>query len=621
MSLEHFAPKTIAQCKDIKKELEKVANENQLDIQEVWFEILKTSIFVKPSAKDEFSEALSGELQQLEEDEYYEKKELLIYQAHDIRVKALPFERFFKVEVSAEADSLDIVLDDCFIVLDNEEYFQEIFGYIKECMAFEGVIMRQLPKMYERLKTLLRQYKDKKITSKRLNLQTSSHFIPNVEEKPIFLLEEEYIPTHKAPLNEEESAPRECYYASKENQVVARVAYPKQGVNGRNLKGFYIEVPKAPNTPTPIGYDKNFFEEKNQAGALIYCSKALQYVKMEKGRLVAKRDFEFEEMKSTNTPNLLGGVESGITLEIKAKDALSDAIDSNVILEASTINVRGNVGKDVILVADEIMIEGQVHHESYIYANKVHISNHKGVCYAKEFECKYLERGKVYADNVKMQVSAGSVIYAKHIELEKLKSDNKLYFSEQCLIDEVDGNGNRFIFYAFGGRENQEKLKEAKILLNQFGLKSKKIISQHQVLSRLVQNNQETMQKLKNATEEIRRSLMQQASVKEAYNEFMIALRRLKILKAQMLELQKLHNECYAKLVSIENSMPKASILTKSPFKQENIVIYHRNYPKVSNLTTMLNHNENVNIVYEPKENKIKKLFKGSIAPRMGGSK
>ncbi|WP_104748921.1 FapA family protein [Helicobacter cetorum] len=616
MSLEHFAPKTIAQCKDIKKELEKVAEENHLDIQEVWFEILKTSIFVKPNAKDDFSEALGGELQQLEEDEYYEKKELLIYQAHDIRIKALPFERFFKVELSTEADSLDIILDECFIVLDTEEYYQEMFGYIKERMAYEGVIMRHLPQMYERLKDLLKQYKAQKITSRRLNLQTASHFMPNIEEKPVFLLEEEYVPTHKIPLSEEQNTLKESYYASKENQAVAKVAYPRQGVSGRNLKGFYIEVSKGSSTPIPIGHDKNFFEEKNQAGALVYYSKALQYVKMEKGRLSAKRDFEFNEVKSTNTPNLLGGLQSGIVLEIQAKDELGDAIDSNLILEASEIHVRGNVGKDVVLVAEEIAIEGQVHPESYVYANKVRISNHKGVCYAKEFECKYLERGKVYADSAKMQVSAGSVIYAKQIELEKLKSDNKLYFSEQCLIDEVDGNGNRFIFYAFGGRENQEKLKEAKALLNQFGIKSKKIIAQHQALSHLVQSNQETMEKLKNATEEIRRSLMQQESVKDAYNEFMFALKRLKILKAQMLELQRLNNECHSKLISIENSMQQASIITKNPFKQENIVIYHRNYPKVSNLTATLSHNENVNVIYEPKENKIKKVFKGAIAKK-----
>lgn len=125
----------------------------------------------------------------------------------------------------------------------------------------------------------------------------------------------------------------------------------------------------------------------------MYYSKALQGVKMEKGRLVSKQNFIFKNgIKSIETPNLLGGVESGLVLEIQAKDELSDAIDSNLILEASAINIKGNVGKNVILVAKEITIEGQIHPESYVYANKARITNHKGVCYAKEFECKYLER-------------------------------------------------------------------------------------------------------------------------------------------------------------------------------------------------------------------------------------
>ncbi|GAA8949302.1 FapA family protein [Helicobacter pylori] len=612
MSLEHFAPIKVERCKDIQKELKKAAAENKLQTEDLWFEILKTSIFIKNSTKDDFSEAFGGELQQLEEYEYYEKKELTLYQTHDIKIKSNAYKRFFEVEVDEHLSQIEIVLDECFIVLDTEEHYQEMFAYIKERLAFQGVVFRHLSQMYENLKTELRKYK-KEAQNKRFILYASSTFMPNIEEQSHFLLEEEYLPTHIIPLSDqEESFVKENDYIAKENQKVACVNYPKQGKDGRNLKGLYIELPKVANSPTPIGHDKNAFEEREENNALVYYSKALQGVKMEKGRLISKQNFIFKNgIKSIETPNLLGGVESGLVLEIQAKDELSDAIDSNLILEASAINIKGNVGKNVILVAKEITIEGQIHPESYVYANKARITNHKGVCYAKEFECKYLERAKVYANSVKVEASAGSVVYAKEIALEKLKSDNKLYFSKQCLIDEVDGNGNRFIFYAFGGRENQEELKAAKQKLNALGLKSKKIIAQHQSLNHLVKNHQAIMEKLKNATEEIKRSLMQQESVKDAYSEFMFALKRLKILKAQMLELQKINNECYAKLISIENSFQHASIMTKNPFKQENIVIYHRNYPKVSNLSAMLSHNESVNVIYE--DHKIKKVPKSAI--------
>ncbi len=612
MSLEHFAPIKVERCKDIQKELKKAAAENKLQTEDLWFEILKTSIFIKNSTKDDFSEAFGGELQQLEEEEYYEKKELTLYQTHDIKIKSNAYKRFFEVEVDEDLSKIEIILDECFIVLDTEEHYQEMFAYIKECLAFQGVVFRHLSQMYENLKTELRKYQ-KEAQNKRFILYASLTFIPNIEEQSHFLLEEEYLPTHTIFLSDqEESFVKENDYIAKENQKVACVNYPKQGRDGRNLKGLYIELPKVAHSPTPIGHDKNAFEEREENNALVYYSKALQGVKMEKGRLVSKQNFIFKNgIKSIEVPNLLGGVESGLVLEIQAKDELSDAIDSNLILEASVINIKGNVGKNVILVAKEITIEGQIHPESYVYANKARITNHKGVCYAKEFECKYLERAKVYANSVKVEASAGSVVYAKEIALEKLKSDNKLYFSKQCLIDEVDGNGNRFIFYAFGGRENQEELKIAKQKLNALGLKSKKIIAQHQSLNHLVKNNQTIMEKLKNATEEIKRSLMQQESVKDAYSEFMFALKRLKILKAQMLELQKINNECYAKLISIENSFQHASIMTKNPFKQENIVIYHRNYPKVSNSTAMLSHNESVDVIYE--DHKIKKVPKSAI--------
>ncbi|WQX97797.1 hypothetical protein KVJ77_04530 [Helicobacter pylori] len=51
MSLEHFAPIKVERCKDIQKELKKAAAENKLQTEDLWFEILKTSIFIKNSAK------------------------------------------------------------------------------------------------------------------------------------------------------------------------------------------------------------------------------------------------------------------------------------------------------------------------------------------------------------------------------------------------------------------------------------------------------------------------------------------------------------------------------------------------------------------------------------------
>ncbi len=51
MSLERFAPIKVERCKDIQKELKKAAAENKLQTEDLWFEILKTSIFIKNSLR------------------------------------------------------------------------------------------------------------------------------------------------------------------------------------------------------------------------------------------------------------------------------------------------------------------------------------------------------------------------------------------------------------------------------------------------------------------------------------------------------------------------------------------------------------------------------------------
>ena len=66
-----------------------------------------------------------------------------------------------------------------------------MFAYIKECLAFQGVVFRHFSQMYENLKTELRKYQ-KEAQNKRFILYTSSTFIPNIEEQSHFLLEKEY---------------------------------------------------------------------------------------------------------------------------------------------------------------------------------------------------------------------------------------------------------------------------------------------------------------------------------------------------------------------------------------------------------------------------------------------
>lgn len=56
------------------------------------------------------------------------------------------------MQVDEDLSKIEIILDECFIVLDTEEYYQEMFAYIKERLAFEGVVFRHFSQMYENLK-------------------------------------------------------------------------------------------------------------------------------------------------------------------------------------------------------------------------------------------------------------------------------------------------------------------------------------------------------------------------------------------------------------------------------------------------------------------------------------
>ncbi|WP_163498435.1 DUF342 domain-containing protein [Helicobacter suis] len=570
-----FYSKIVENCADIGLELEKVAQAYNLDVGELWFDLLKVHTLVRLDPKGEFK-ILSPEVaKRIDEDSFYENKNLEVIQRYDICVKKKLFKYFLDIELSADEDKLYVVLEHPFMIINDKWLFDELCDHVEACMALKRIILRQMPAQHALFKQELARYASQDTYPDRFCIKCTN-YKPSRHGYFEFSLKKAW--EHK---NNEE-APVNAVYGASKGSTVLKYIKPMQGVSGRNLKGKMCVVETLENVPVELEYSAEAFESSDSIHEIAYISKTIQYVAFLGNALKSFTKSQYMEMKSTNMPMFLGGIEGGMVLKISAKDEIEDAIDDNLRVEAKEIYIQGNVGKNVKLVAKKISIEGQLHAESSAIADEIAITNNKGLCKGKIVHCKYADRGTIFAETCEIEACTGTLIHAKEITLKQVKSNNTFYFSSSCILDRVDGNENAFRFSAFATPENKEVLEHIRVAMDTYKDKAQRIMVEYQKLNVYMQKNQPVIDKIRNADVTTRKTLIEQDSIKRIYYDFMDCLKRVKILHMYLSRIQDLNRSFVERLTQIESEMKQAKIHTDGPWTAFNTITYVKIYTKGS---------------------------------------
>nr|WP_053825659.1 ATPase [Helicobacter heilmannii] len=576
-----FYSKIVENCKDIHTELEKVSQSYGLDMNDLWFDLIKVHTLTRSEPHGEFKILDAEGLKQIDDDAFYENPALEVIQRYDICIKRRLFKYFFNLEASPDDNQLYVVYESPFMIINDEWLLGELCDHIEACMAYQKIILRQMQAQHTFFKQEMVRYSNKKELPERICIR-KSHYSPNKAGSFTFVLKKSW------ELKNGEEAPVNAIYGAGKGDVVLEYVKPIQGTSGRDLKGQIKEVEKLEAVPFELDFSNEAFVSNEEPTKIIYISKSPQYVAFINNKsLKSFTRNQYVEMKNTNMPMFLGGVENGLTLHISSKNEIDNAIETNLRIEAKEIYIRGNVGKHVKLVAKKIIIEGQLHTESSAEAEEVLITNNKGLCKGKKVQCKYVDRGTIFAESCEVEASSGSQIYAKDIKLKQIKSNNTFYFSSKCEFEAIDGSDNKFCFSAFASPENKEILEQTKQAMNVYKEKAQKVMAQYQKLSIFVQKNQPTIDKIRNADITTRKVLIEQDAIKQIYYDFMDCLKRVKILHMYISRIQELNRQFLERLVSIESSMQQVKVHTNGPWTAFNTIIYARTYTKGSkSLTT-----------------------------------
>lgn len=226
------------------------------------------------------------------------------------------------------------------------------------------------------------------------------------------------------------------------NDLLIEYIKPQKGTNGRNCRGEFItsKDPIVKHEPTfTIG--ENISRDENDVH-IEFRAKTGGYVIFEDGMYDIKTEMDVTEISFRSTGSIETQLDSDVSINVKEKDPLKDAIGTGMEVTVNVIHIDGNVGPDAKVTAHKAVIEGQVHNSATITADDLTINVHKGKAFGKEIQITRLEHGSVEGDHVNIAQATGGTVHAKEIDVELLGSHTKLTASKRIEIQKLQGGEN-----------------------------------------------------------------------------------------------------------------------------------------------------------------------------------
>ena len=146
---------------------------------------------------------------------------------------------------------------------------------------------------------------------------------------------------------------------------------------------------------------------KSFCRCILYLSAIGGILKYDKDYLQIQDTFEVKEVSLKTTGSLIGGIDSGTTINITEADNLKESLGQGMKVEASKVNIAGNVGAHAEIKVKEVNIGGFTHQSSKIYAQNATIKIHKGYVYGEIIKIQNLETGIIEGKRVEVEQMYG----------------------------------------------------------------------------------------------------------------------------------------------------------------------------------------------------------------------
>jgi hypothetical protein len=447
-------PPFMIRTSNIAKELMQVAANHKVSVHSLDFRILEVQtlsllIAETKSESDEWAELCEADIAAISSDLYLNPK-FELKQTYEIEIFSIQqASKLYHIELSIAGNA-----SLCKIFLTIKEGSELVYYPAFEEDFFELIKKKKLRAnlMIGIFDTMMRENLKEFIAKLKVN---GSHRIVGQERfvvaqgfEPIPTVDDQLIMHYDKKQNSLDEAGRIDYakrgYITSviANDLLIEYVKPQKGTNGRNCRGEFI-TPKEPivkNEPTfTIG--ENILRDENEMH-VEFRAKVGGYVTFEGGMYDIKTEMDVTEISFKSTGSIETQLDSDVSINVKEKDPLKDAIGTGMEVTVNVINIDGNVGPDAKVTAHKAVVEGQVHNSATITADDLTINVHKGKAYGKVIHITRLEHGSVDGDRVNIAQATGGTVHAKEIDIELLGSHTKLTASKRIEIQKLQGGEN-----------------------------------------------------------------------------------------------------------------------------------------------------------------------------------
>ncbi|MEA3523143.1 MAG: flagellar assembly protein A, partial [Campylobacterota bacterium] len=252
-----------------------------------------------------------------------------------------------------------------------------------------------------------------------------------------------------------------------EDELLIEYIKPKLGSPGRNCRGEFLEPlePIISHEPTFSVSDKIAVVDSEEN--ILYRSKENGYVTFENATYDIKTEVDIGEISFKTTGSIETDLDAEVSINVKEKDVLKDAIGMGMEVEVNEIHVDGNVGPNARIRSMNAKVEGQTHKSSYMESDVLNINIHKGKAKGREIHITRLEHGEVIGDSVTIAQALGGKVTAREIKIETLGSHVKLTASQSISINKLQGGENTLIIDPLSSSKLQDDASEEMLKLDE----------------------------------------------------------------------------------------------------------------------------------------------------------
>ena len=321
----------------------------------------------------------------------------------------------YAIRINNNFESMDLIFGKNFEYPNDEKQIAEFFKIINALKAKNGVVLRNLEDEQKLLKTSILNKVDS------IRLCKAPKFREAKDPKLEFEMKN---------INPE----KKNYISISENEKIATFHYQKEGVDGRNLAGKYINAKQIKLNPPKI---TNEIKEEKTNENISYYSIESGFIIFENNEFSFTKKVQLMNVGLKDNYNFTGKIDSSSNLIINTDNEINDALSNGLSIVANTIVINGNIGINTKIHGFNVKITGQTHKGSVIEALNAEINTHRGYVEGENIRIINLETGEVIANNIDILRAHGGNISCNKIQIRDLISNNVIQFSKECEIQNL----------------------------------------------------------------------------------------------------------------------------------------------------------------------------------------